>query len=118
MAAAIGDGGFAPVSDPAVNVYIDRLGQRLAGQLNQVDWKFAVIRDDTGGSTHEPLSLPGGYIFIPASLIESANDEAELAGMLAHSMAHIANRDSMRMAAAEQAASPSSIPLIAVGAVR
>lgn len=87
------------LTDPAVNAYMDRLGRQLAAQVNRVDWEFAVIRDDSGGSTREPLSLPGGYIFIPASLILAAGNEAELAGMLAHSMAHVANRDSVRLAA-------------------
>jgi predicted Zn-dependent protease len=50
---------------------------------------LSLISDDAGGDTHEPLSLPGGYIFVSAELIQRAANEAELAGMLAHAMAHV-----------------------------
>jgi predicted Zn-dependent protease len=84
------------ISDSTVHDYIDRVGRRLAAQLPAGDsaWDFALIRDDVGGSTHEPLSLQGGYIFVPASLVLAAHSESELAGMLAHSMAHVAERSS------------------------
>jgi predicted Zn-dependent protease len=73
------------VTDQAVQYYVQRLGQRLSPDRT---WKFTVIRDDAGGVTHEPVSLPGGYIFVPAALIIAANNEAELAAMMAHAMAH------------------------------
>ena len=50
---------------------------------------FAVIAEDRGGYTHEPLAYPGGRIFVPAPLILAAGDEAEFAGMLAHAMANL-----------------------------
>jgi predicted Zn-dependent protease len=59
-------------------------------------------------SVHEPAALPGGYIFVPASLILSTQTEAELAGMLAHSMAHIVARHGTRQAT-------SAAPLIYMG---
>jgi predicted Zn-dependent protease len=52
-------------------------------------YKFALVADDEGGPTHEPLSLPGGHLVVSATLIRAAADEAELAGMLAHAMAHV-----------------------------
>jgi len=75
----------APVTSPAVQDYVRKLGQRLSPDRT---WKFTVIRDDAGGVTHEPVSLPGGYIFVPAPLIVDGGNEAELAAMLAHAMAH------------------------------
>lgn len=82
------------LGDSTVQDYIERLGKQLATQVigRDGDWEFAVIRDDVGGSTHEALSIPGGYIFVPASLILAVENEGELAGMLAHSMAHVAER--------------------------
>jgi hypothetical protein len=38
-----------------------------------------VIRDDVGGSTHEPLSIPGGHIFDPVPFVLAGENEAEVA---------------------------------------
>jgi predicted Zn-dependent protease len=105
------------ISDTTVHDYIERLGRQLAAQLRggDLDWEFAVIGDDVGGSTHEPLSIPGGHIFVPASLILAVDNEAELGGMLAHSMAHIAERHGTRLAGRGQVANSSTIPLIFIG---
>jgi predicted Zn-dependent protease len=102
------------IPDSTVHDYIESIGTRLAAHVpgENLNWDFGVIRDDLGGSTHEALSIPGGHVFIPASLILAADSEAELAGMLAHSMAHIAQRHSTRMAAP---ATLSSIPLVFIG---
>ncbi len=81
------------LGDPAVDKYIQELGRRLDTTR---DWEFAVIRDDVGGSTHEPLSIPGGHIFLPVSLMMAAQNEAELAGMMAHAMAHVTQRHGVR----------------------
>jgi predicted Zn-dependent protease len=106
----------AAISDSTVHDYIERLGRQLAAQLRgDLDWEFAVSGDDVGGSTHEPLSFPGGHIFLPASLILTADNEAELAGMLAHSMAHISERHGTRMAGRGQVGNSSTIPLIFMG---
>ena len=74
------------IENPAVQDYIERIGRKLAGTKV---YEFALISDDAGGYTHEPLSLPGGYIFVSAGLILGAADQAELAGMMAHAMTHL-----------------------------
>jgi predicted Zn-dependent protease len=79
--------GTTAIENPAVQNYIDRIGHKLAA-ANRV-YTFSLISDDASGDTHEPLSLPGGYVFVSADLIHSAANEAELAGMLAHAMAHV-----------------------------
>jgi len=95
----------------AVDQYVDALGHRLAAQMSRdpLTWTFRVIRDNRGGSTCEPISLPGGYVFVPARLILAAANEAEFAGMLAHSMAHVAQRHGLQTANL-------AIPVIFVGA--
>jgi predicted Zn-dependent protease len=105
------------IADSTVHDYIESIGTQLATRLpgENLKWDFGVIRDDVGGSTHEALSIPGGHIFVPASLILAANSEAELAGMLAHSMAHIAQKHSTRMAARAEVATLSTIPLVFIG---
>ena len=95
----------SPILETAVTGYVERLGKRLGGG----EWEFTVISDDRGGSTHEPRGLPGGYVVVPLPLILAVDNEAELAGMLAHSMAHVTDRHSMRVA------NVSTIPLIWVG---
>ena len=78
------------IENPSVQEYVERVGQKLAAEIPDVNFKysFSVIADDLGGETHEPLSLPGGFIFVSAALVRSAASEAELAGMLAHAMVH------------------------------
>jgi predicted Zn-dependent protease len=104
------------ISDSTVHDYTERLGRQFAAQLRgDLDWEFAVVSDDLGGSTHEALSIPGGHIFVPAFLILAVDNEAELAGMLAHSMAHIAERHGTRMAERGQVGNSSTIPIIFIG---
>ncbi len=92
--------GTTAIESPTVRDYVQRIGGRLAAQLTNppFSYSFSVIADDRGGPTHEPLWFPGGYILIPASLILTARNEAEFAGMLAHAMAHIAERHGFRPA--------------------
>ena len=74
--------------------YLDRLGQRIAAQFPdpKPPFSFNAIAEDPCPSMHEPVALPGGYVFVPAALFLAARSEAEFAGMLAHAMAHIAKR--------------------------
>jgi predicted Zn-dependent protease len=78
-------------------------------------FQFAVTADDPCPTTHEPASLPGGYVFVPAPLLVAAHSEAELAGMLAHAMEHIAVRQATRQATLDRVASPGNIPIIFAG---
>lgn len=89
-----------PIGDSTVQDYVGRLGRQLTAHFSggDFDWDFAMIRDNRGGSTHEPISVPAGHIFVPAFLFLAAESEAEFAGMLAHSMAHVAERHATRMA--------------------
>lgn len=88
------------IHSPRVQEYVKRLGETLAPQMQgaRFDYTFHVISEDTSPTTHEPMALPGGVIFIPAALFLEANDEAEFAGMLAHAMEHVAQRHGTREA--------------------
>jgi predicted Zn-dependent protease len=59
-------------------------------------YRFSTVAEEVGGPTHERASLPGGYIFVPTSLILTAADKGEFAGMPAHAMSHIAKRHGTR----------------------
>src|SRR5258707_6777372 len=104
------------IERPVVLEYVQRIGGKLAAQLTSpLSYTFSVIADDRGGPTHEPLSLPGGYIFVSSRLILTARNEAEFAGMLAHAMAHVAERHATRQSTRGQVANGASIPLIFMG---
>jgi predicted Zn-dependent protease len=84
-----------PVHNPAVQDYVTRLGKQLAAQSGGPDFSytFSVISDAIPiDLTHEPIALPGGPIFVHTGLILEARSESEFAGMLAHAIAHVAER--------------------------
>jgi predicted Zn-dependent protease len=106
-----------PIGSPSVTEYLYRIGRRISAQMPEANFafEFSVIYDDPCPATHEPVSLPGGFVFVPAALIVKANDEAELAGMLAHAMEHIAQHHAMRQPISGQLANYGSIPLVFLG---
>jgi beta-barrel assembly-enhancing protease len=69
--------------------YVTQLGAKLAAQLPNSPFVYtiSVVDTDQTNALHQPLVLPGGYIFVPLSLFLAANDEAEFASMLAQAMA-------------------------------
>jgi beta-barrel assembly-enhancing protease len=79
-----------PVESQEVQAYVARLGARLTAQLPSpaFGYTFSVVSTDQSNLLHEPLAIPGRYIFVPSSLLLTANDEAEFAGMLAQAIAH------------------------------
>jgi predicted Zn-dependent protease len=100
------------VKSPVVQKYVADLGDRLRSSTpdpNQT-FTFTVVTDALGGSLHEPFLLPGGHVFVPTALILEARDESELAGMLAHSMAHLADSHAPR-----QVINYGTVPLVFVG---
>jgi predicted Zn-dependent protease len=109
-----------PIDSAVVHDFVNRIEARLAAQIPDAPFPYtlAVIADDPNNATHEPVSLPGGYIFIPAKLILALNDEAEFAGMLAHSMAHVYERHATREATRAGLANEATVPLIFMGGWR
>jgi beta-barrel assembly-enhancing protease len=105
------------IEDPGVQEYVNRLGRRLGVEMPDAKFPFifSVIADDPCPGTHEPGSLPGGYIFVPAALFIEAHSEAEFAGVLAHSMEHVAERQATRQASLGRIANSGTIPLIFIG---
>jgi predicted Zn-dependent protease len=88
-----------PLESAATLAYINGIGQRLAAQIGgpPFTYTFAVVADDPT-VLHEVAAFPGGFLFVPASLILAVKDEDELAGMLARAIAHVASRDGTRQA--------------------
>ena len=78
------------VEDPLINEYINEIGNRIAAQTNEGDhdYTFFVIEDQRINA----FALPGGYIGVHTGLIEATRSEDELAGVLAHEIAHVNQR--------------------------
>ena len=105
------------IGSAAVHDYVARLGARLIAQIPATGFTFTftVVAEGMDSGIHEPLALPGGYIFVPASLFLEARNEAEFAGMLAHSIAHVAARHGTRLATRAELANIASVPLVSMG---
>ena len=78
------------VEDPQINEYINEIGHRLAAQTNDGDHEFTffVVNDPRINA----FALPGGYIGVHTGLIDATRSEDELAGVLAHEIAHVTQR--------------------------
>jgi predicted Zn-dependent protease len=78
------------VEDPLVNEYINEVGNRVAAQTNDGDhdFTFFVVDDERINA----FALPGGYIGVHTGLLEASRSEDELAGVLAHEVAHVTQR--------------------------
>lgn len=78
------------VEDPEVNEYIQAVGQRLASHAHEGAhrFNFFVVND----AAINAFALPGGFIGINAGLLTATRSESELAGVLAHEIAHVTQR--------------------------
>jgi hypothetical protein len=80
------------VEDPVVTEYVNRVGQNVVLHSDaKVPFTIKVIDSDEVNA----FALPGGYFFVNRGLILAADNEAELAGVMAHEIAHVAARHAM-----------------------
>jgi beta-barrel assembly-enhancing protease len=82
--------------DPVVNEGIARIGRRVVagdGTTEGFEFDFKVLHDD---AMVNAFALPGGTVYVSTGLIALAEDEAEMAGILAHEIAHVTERHSAR----------------------
>ena len=100
------------VQDPVINEYVNRIGQNLVRNSDaKVPFTIKVVDDDSVNA----FALPGGFFYVNSGLILAADEEAELAGVMAHEIAHVAARHATRGATRAELANLLSIPLIFVG---
>jgi Zn-dependent protease with chaperone function len=82
------------VEDRAIQEYVNSVAQRIAQKSDlKIPLRVSVIQSREINA----FALPGGYLFIERGLLDAADDEAELAGVLAHEMAHDAARHANRL---------------------
>jgi len=100
------------LTDPLVTEYVNRLGQNLARNSDaKVPFTIKVIDSEEINA----FSLPGGFLYVNSGLIQAAQEEAELAGVMAHEIAHVAAHHATRQLTHSQMFNLASIPLIFVG---
>jgi predicted Zn-dependent protease len=100
------------LDDPIVGEYINRLGQNLVRNSDaKVPFTFQVVQGDQLNA----FALPGGFVFVNTGLIEATETEAELAGAMAHEVAHVAARHMTRQATRGQIVNYATLPLILLG---
>jgi len=100
------------VQDPVVNEYVNRIGQNLVRNSDaQVPFTIKVIDSDEINA----FALPGGFFYVNSGLILAADEEAELAGVMAHEISHVCARHAMRQMTRGNWAQIATIPLIFVG---
>jgi len=100
------------IQDPVVNEYVNRIGQNLVRNSDaKVPFTIKVIDSDEVNA----FALPGGFFYVNSGLILAADNESELAGVMAHEIAHVCARHAMRQMTRAQLANFASIPLIFMG---
>ncbi len=100
------------VTDPVITEYVNRIGQNLVRNSDaQVPFTIKVIDSDVVNA----FSLPGGFLYVNSGLILAADEEAELAGVMGHEIAHVCARHATRQMTRSQLANLGTIPLIFVG---
>jgi len=100
------------VNDPVVTEYVNRIGQNLVRNSDaQVPFTIKVIDSDVVNA----MALPGGFFYVNSGLILAADEEAEVAGVMAHEIAHVAACHAAREMSRANLMQLASIPLIFVG---
>ncbi len=97
------------VTDPVVVEYVNRVGQNIVKNSDcKVPFTIKVIDSDEINA----MALPGGFFYVNSGLIMAADEEAELAGVMAHETAHVCAHHAMRELTRMNYAEIGSIPLI------
>jgi predicted Zn-dependent protease len=97
------------VTDPVVVEYVNRVGQNIVKNSDcKVPFTIKIIDSDEINA----MALPGGFFYVNSGLILAADEEAELAGVMAHETAHVCAHHAARTQTKAEYATIGSIPLI------
>jgi len=95
------------IDDPVVTEYVNRVGQNLVRNSDaKVPFTIKVIDSDEVNA----FALPGGFFYVNSGLILRAQEESELAGVMAHEIAHVAARHGTKNATKGEIMQWASIP--------
>jgi predicted Zn-dependent protease len=102
------------IDDPTITEYVNRVGQNLVRNSDaKVPFTIKVVESDEINA----FALPGGFFYVNSGLILAADDESELAGVMAHEIAHVAARHGTEQESKAELINFASIPLIFMGGV-
>jgi beta-barrel assembly-enhancing protease len=97
------------ITDPVVNEYVNRIGQNIVKNSDcKVPFTIKVIDSDEINA----MALPGGFFYVNSGLIMAADEEAELAGVMAHETAHVCAHHAAREMTKSNYLQLASVPLI------
>ena len=97
------------ITDPVVTEYVNRIGQNIVKNSDcKVPFTIKVIDSDEINA----MALPGGFFYVNSGLILNADEEAELAGVMAHETAHVCAHHAVREQTRMNYAQIGTIPLI------
>jgi hypothetical protein len=100
------------VTDPVITEYVNRVGQNIVRNSDaQVPFTIKVIDSEEINA----VSLPGGFFYVNTGLILAADEEAELAGVMAHEIAHVTARHAAEQQQKASLLNIASIPLMIFG---
>jgi beta-barrel assembly-enhancing protease len=100
------------INDPVVTEYVNRIGQNIVKNSDcKVPFTIKVIDSDEINA----MALPGGFFYVNSGLILNADEEAEMAGVMAHETAHVCAHHAARQMTRANYAQLGTIPLIFIG---
>ncbi|HWA95022.1 MAG TPA: M48 family metallopeptidase [Terracidiphilus sp.] len=100
------------ITDPVIDEYVNRVGQNIVKNSDcKVPFTIKVIDSDEINA----MALPGGFFYVNSGLILNADEEAELAGVMAHEVAHVCAHHAARQMTRANYAQLGTIPLIFIG---
>jgi predicted Zn-dependent protease len=98
------------LNDSRVDNYLNAIGQRLAAKTP--GYKFPYTYKAVNDKSINAFALPGGHMYVNRGIIEAANSESQLAGVMAHEASHVALRHGTNQASK---ASVAQMPLAILG---
>jgi len=102
------------INDPLVTEYVNRVAQNLVLHSDsKVPFTIKVVDSEVVNA----FALPGGFLYVNRGLLEAADNEAEVAGVIAHEIAHVAARHGVEQASKAELLNYASIPLIFLGGI-
>jgi predicted Zn-dependent protease len=102
------------ITDPAITEYVNRVGQNI---VLRSDAKIPFTIKIIDSPDVNAFALPGGFLYVNSGLILAADSEAEVAGVMAHEIAHVTARHGVEQASKGTLLQYLSIPLLFVGGV-
>jgi beta-barrel assembly-enhancing protease len=100
------------ITDPVVVEYVNRIGQNIVKNSDcKVPFTIKIIDSDEINA----MALPGGFFYVNSGLILNADEEAEMAGVMAHETAHVCAHHAVREQTRMNYAQLGTIPLIFIG---